>query len=140
MLARLFTEHDDRPVEDKIVLLRDITWADYQRHHLETRGDHSAPRFAYLEGVLEIMSPSLTHENLKSMIGRLVEVWCLEKGVEFRACYVFGEVSDPQQPDLAIEVVWTSGGLNTLEIYPQARGSRSLVLAPRPPDRARPEG
>jgi len=104
MLARLFTEHDDRPVEDKIVLLRDITWADYQRHHLETRGDHSAPRFAYLEGVLEIMSPSLTHENLKSMIGRLVEVWCLEKGVEFRACYVFGEVSDPQQPDLAIEL------------------------------------
>jgi Uma2 family endonuclease len=135
MQARSFTEHDDRPSEDKIVLLRDATWADYQRH-LEMRGDHSAPRFAYLEGVLEIMSPSLTHESLKSLIGRLVEVWCLEKGVEFRTCgswtleneeesrgvepdecYVFGGVSNPVRPDLAIEVVWTSGGLNKLEIY-----------------------
>lgn len=135
MLARSLTEHDDRPTEDRIVLLRDATWADYQRH-LEMRGDHSAPRFAYLEGVLEIMSPSLTHETLKSLIGCLVEVWCLEKGVEFRTCgswtlekkeesrgvepdecYVFGDVSDPVRPDLAIEVVWTSGGLNKLEIY-----------------------
>jgi Uma2 family endonuclease len=135
MLAGSFDKHDDRPVEDKIVLLRDATWADYQRH-LEMRGDHSAPRFAYLEGVLEIMSPSFTHESIKSLIGSLVEVWCLEKGVEFTTCgswtieqkeqrrgvepdecYVFGDVTDPQRPDLAIEVVWTSGGLDKLEIY-----------------------
>lgn len=135
MLAQSFAEHDDRPLEDKIVLLRDATWADYQRH-LEMRGDHSAPRFAYLEGVLEIMSPSLTHESIKSLIGRLVEVWCLENAIEFRTCgswtiekkaesrgvepdecYVFGDVIDPVSPDLAIEVVWTSGGLNKLEIY-----------------------
>jgi Uma2 family endonuclease len=126
---------DDRPVEDKIVVLREATWADYQRL-LEIRGDHSKPRISFLEGDLEITSPSRSHEALKSLIGRLVEVWCLEKGVEFSPygswtlekkeanrgiepdeCYVFGEVAEPSRPDLAIEVVWTSGGLNKLEIY-----------------------
>jgi Uma2 family endonuclease len=135
MLAHPSTKHDDRPVEDKIVRLHDATWADYQRL-LELRGDHSAPRISYLEGELQIMSPSRSHEAIKSLIGQLVEAWCLEKGVEFNAygswtlekkedlrgvepdeCYVFGDVTEPQRPDLAIEVVWTSGGLNKLEIY-----------------------
>jgi Uma2 family endonuclease len=30
---------------------------------------------------------------------------------------VFGAVSDPERPDLAIEVVWTSGGIDKLAIY-----------------------
>ncbi|MBI3181674.1 MAG: Uma2 family endonuclease [Myxococcales bacterium] len=101
------------------------------------RGERRAPRLAYLEGVLELMSPSKDHEQLKSWIGCLIEVWCLEQGVEFakygswtleskRAergvepdeCYLFGEVDpDAERPDLAIEVVWTSGGLNKREIY-----------------------
>ena len=137
MFAHPLHEHDDRPSEDKVVLLRGATWADYQRH-LEMRGDHSAPRIAYFEGVLEIMRPSLPHEALKSLIGRLVGVWCLERGITFRTCgswtlerkeqslgiepdecYLFGDVEDaePEQPDLAIEVVWTSGGLDKLTLY-----------------------
>jgi Uma2 family endonuclease len=135
MVAQVLTDHDDTPVEDKIIVLRGASWADYQRL-LEMRGDRSAPRLCYLEGELEIMSPSSTHEFLKSMIGRLVEAWCLERGVDFSPygswtlekkdvergveadeCYVFGEVAEPERPDLAIEVVWTSGGLNKLEIY-----------------------
>jgi Uma2 family endonuclease len=135
MLARAIDDQDDSPVGDTILVLSPVTWADYQRL-LEIRGEHSAPRISYLEGAVEIMSPSRSHEIIKSMIGRLVEVWCLEKGVEFNAygswtledktlergvepdeCYVFGNVPDPQRPDLAIEVVWTRGGLNKLEIY-----------------------
>ena len=135
MSFRPLIQHDDRPTEDHIVVLHNLTWADYQRH-LETRGERSTPRFAFLDGVLEIMSPSLTHETLKSLIGRLVEVWCLEKDIEFRTCgswtiekkevhrgvepdecYVFGNRADPERPDLAIEVVWTSGGINRLDIY-----------------------
>jgi len=103
---------------------------------LEIRGEVSTPRVAYLEGVLQVMTPSRPHEGLKSTIGRLVEVWCLENEVEFSVygswtlkseqqargiepdeCYVFGNVSEPERPDLAIEVVWTSGGLDKLEIY-----------------------
>lgn len=117
------------------MILRGATWADYQRL-LEVRGDRSAPRLTYLEGRIEIMSPSREHESIKSVIGRLVEVYCLERGVEFSTygswtledkskesgvepdeCYVFGEVAPPERPHLAIEVVWTSGGLNKLEVY-----------------------
>ncbi|HEU4617131.1 MAG TPA: Uma2 family endonuclease [Gammaproteobacteria bacterium] len=126
---------DDAPREDHFVHLRGATWADYERV-LELRGDHSAPRITYLKGTLEIMSPSLPHEGIKSTIGRLVEVWCLARGIEFSTCgswtlkdrlkecgaepdecYVFGPSKGVARPELAIEVVWTSGGLDKLEIY-----------------------
>lgn len=136
MYARAMdAERDDRPREDVILVLSDVTWADYQRM-LEIRGDRSAPRISYLEGRLQIMSPSESHEEIKSTIGRLVEVYCLERGIDFRAlgawtledksvergaepdeCYVFGERRPVTRPDLAIEVVWTSGGLQKLDIY-----------------------
>src|SRR5450432_1978301 len=135
MLARRLADHDDTPSDDKIVVLRGATWADYQRM-LEVRGEVSSPRLAFLEGVLEIMTPSRRHEGLKFNIGRLVETWCSENGIEFSGygswtlerkedargiepdeCYVFGNVSEPERPDLAIEVVWTSGSIDKLEIY-----------------------
>jgi len=34
-------------MEDKIVVLRGLSWSDYQRM-LEVRGEASVPRFAYL--------------------------------------------------------------------------------------------
>lgn len=128
-------DHDDRRHEDHFVHLYDVSWSDYERV-LEMRGDRSAPRIAYLEGMLEIMSPSRDHETIKSIIGCLVETWCLERDIEFSTygswtlknqqrergaepdeCYVFGRVAEPERPDLAIEVVWTSGGIDKLEIY-----------------------
>ena len=107
---------------------------------LAMRGDRSAPRIAYLEGEIEIMSPSRTHEGIKSMIGCLVEAYCLERDIPFSAygswtlqaqdrsrgaepdeCYVFGGSSAPkgesESPHLAIEVVWTSGRIDKLDIY-----------------------
>jgi len=135
MLAQRLEDHDDTPVEDKIVVLRGLRWSDYQRM-LEVRGDASVPRLAYLDGELEIMTPSRPHESIKSRIGRLVEVWCLERAIEFSPygswtlekkaaerglepdeSYVFGQVAEPERPDLAIEVVWTAGGLKKLDIY-----------------------
>ena len=56
-LAERIATHDDVPVDDHIVLLRDAAWSDYQRI-LELRGDRSVPRIAYLNGLLELMSPS----------------------------------------------------------------------------------
>lgn len=80
MIARAeFAEHSSEPHEDHYVHLRGVTWADYLRL-LEVRGDRSVPRLTYLKGTLEIMSPSHTHELIKSYVGRLVEVWCLERG------------------------------------------------------------
>ncbi len=64
-----YEQHDDQPTEDHIVHLAGLSWDDYERL-LDMRGDHSAPRMAYLEGVVEIMSPSRTHEAIKSFLDR----------------------------------------------------------------------
>jgi len=122
-----------RPGDD-IVILGGMRWEDYEAL-LASRGDRSAPRIAYLEGTVEITSPSSEHESIKSRIGRLVETWCVEAGVDFEVlgswtvndravergvepdeCYVFGR-EEATRPHLAIEVEWTRGGIDKLEIY-----------------------
>ncbi len=94
------------------------------------------PRIAYLEGVLELMSPSRQHELIKSILGQLVELYAdvtgldlwpvgswtvrdarARRGVEADECYTVGDPHGKDAPDLAIEVVWTKGGLDKLEIY-----------------------
>lgn len=132
-------------MDDHIVVLRNATWSDYQRL-LELRGDRSVPRLAYSNGTLQLMTPSRYHERLKSLIGQLVEVWCLEHGIEFTAvgswtleskehergiepdeCYEFGPAPDGDRPDLAIEVIWTSVGIDKLPIY-HALGIREVWI------------
>jgi Uma2 family endonuclease len=120
---------------DDIIVLEHVTWGDYQRL-LEIRGERSVPRLTYLKGVLELMTPSRPHESLKSMIGCLVEAWCLEKGVgitpygswtheskdvdrgiEPDECYVLGDDAEPARCDLAIEVAWTRAAIDKLDVY-----------------------
>jgi Uma2 family endonuclease len=129
-----YQARDDRPVDDQIVNLHDVSWEDYERL-LTMRGDCSAPRISYLEGEVEIMSPSQTHEGIKSRIGRLVESYCLEHDITFSTygswtlkspdrtratepdeCWVFG-TAPADRPHLAVEVVWTSGRIDKLDIY-----------------------
>jgi Uma2 family endonuclease len=40
-----------------------------------------------------------------------------QAGVEPDECYLLGADQERTTPDLVIEVVWTSGGINKLEIY-----------------------
>jgi Uma2 family endonuclease len=123
-----------RPSHDGRVILHGVSWEDYERI-LEIRGESSGVRIAYLDGELELMSPSKDHEWYKKTIARLLECWAEETGVELNGygswtlkerkeesgaepdeCYVVG-VRDADRPDLAIEVIWTHGGLDKLEIY-----------------------
>jgi Uma2 family endonuclease len=141
MIARAeLVDRGEEPREDHYVHLNGVTWADYLRL-LEIRGERSAPRLTYVEGTLEIMSPSRTHDEIKSYIGRLVEAWCLERSIEFTPygswtlknkqeergaeadeCYVFGpEPRRKRRPDIAIEVVWTAGGIDKLDVYRRLR-------------------
>jgi Uma2 family endonuclease len=125
----------EEALDDQRVILQGASWADYQRL-LALRGESAVPRLTYLEGRLEIMSPSRAREIDKSMIGCLVEAfsmetgvgitpygsWTLERkdverGLEPDECYVLGDADDPLVPDLAIEVIRTSGGLSKLEVY-----------------------
>lgn len=124
------------PTADQRLVTYNVPWSHFEVQ-LALRGDRSVPRMAYLEGALELMSPSKDHERVKSYIGCLLESYALERGIDLSPyggwtlknapkqssaepdeCYIIG--SDQQQrdrPHLAIEVVWTSGGLDTLEIY-----------------------
>jgi Uma2 family endonuclease len=126
---------DSTPREDHFVLLRS-SWADYESL-LEKRGEDAVPRITYIEGTIEVMSPSIDHEVIKSTIGRLVEVYCVEREIDCTAagswtlknkrkgagaepdeCYVFGTITRrPRVPDLAIEVEWTSGRIDKLDVY-----------------------
>jgi Uma2 family endonuclease len=127
------------PFADQRIVLRGCSWDDFETL-LRIRGDHRY-RMAYLDGAVEIMGASRGHEGKKSMIGCLLEYYCLDRGIpvtpygswhlgekalqaaaEPDECYVFA--ADPKSknaPDLAIEVVWTSGGIDKLEIYRRLR-------------------
>jgi Uma2 family endonuclease len=122
------------PTADQRIVTYGVPWEFYEAQ-LALRGDRSAPRIAYLEGAMELMSPSKDHERIKSYIGRLIEAYALERGIDLSPyggwtlkkapkksgvepdeCYLVGDQSR-DTPDLAIEVIWTSGGLDKLEIY-----------------------
>ena len=122
----------DRDSED-IRAIAGVTWEEYEAF-LAKVGDRILCRFAYLDGDLEIMSPSRRHESRKTFIGNLLERYFLETdtpyfpigsttlkdqgksaGVEPDESYCVGE--DKEVPDLAIEVVVTSGNIDRLELY-----------------------
>jgi Uma2 family endonuclease len=118
---------------DQILLMNGISWDIYETL-LQDFLNNSHYRLKYLEGTLEIMSPSRRHEFNKKIIALLLEAYFLETGIDFYPlgsttfrkqtaargiepdeCYCFD--SEKSVPDLAIEVVVTSGGIDDLVIY-----------------------
>jgi Uma2 family endonuclease len=122
---------------DQFVYFRGVSFREYETV-LAMRGERSYPRVTYLEGVLELMSPSRHHESDKKKLARLLEAWAEatgvvlegigswtlkdskeERGAEPDECYTVGRVpsGDDDRPDIAIEVVWTSVGIDKLQVY-----------------------
>lgn len=62
------------------VLLRSISWQTYET--LVGNSDRTGRLMTYDLGVLEIMSPSMAHELDKSLLGRLVERYSEEMGID----------------------------------------------------------
>ena len=114
-------------------LMHGVPWKTYVllREALDVPG----LRMTYFKGALELMSPSIEHERIKTMIGRLVETYAgevdaplygygsatfrrelRERGLEPDECYCVGADLE-RYPDVAIEVVVTSGGLEKLPVY-----------------------
>ena len=110
-----------------------VSWQHYEAL-LAKRGDSSGCRVIYLDGVLEIVAPSRRHESGKTRIGTLLEIYFLETDTEYfplgsatfrlqeqrggaepDESYCLG--AEKEFPDLAIEVVLTSGGINRLAVY-----------------------
>lgn len=116
---------------DRIVMLQDVAWEDYERL-LELRGERPVPRIAYLDGVVELMSPSMPHESLKSRIGQLVEAWCLEKDIEFRAAGAWTLKNCPTRvPQVRSQTAFQLGNseatLTIAQVAPRLRPVQSLA-------------
>src|SRR5258706_8985092 len=115
------------------VVFHGLTWERYLAIE-RARGRDSRPRMAYLDGELEVMSPSQDHELVKVLLRAYVEAYAQENNLIFNGlgsttfrqkvkeagaepdeCYYVGDIQ--RFPDLAIEIVQTSGGVDKLEIY-----------------------
>jgi Uma2 family endonuclease len=118
--------------EDRYITDR-ANWEQYETL-LNRIGDAAGYRVTYLDGVLEIMSPSRRHESRKTLIGDLLLIYFVEADIEY---FPFGSTTlrqeeksggtepdeaycigtDKEFPDLVIEVIVTSGSINKLELY-----------------------
>jgi Uma2 family endonuclease len=113
--------------------ISNISWCQYETL-LNQLDDSSAFRIKYLDGVLTIMAPSRNHEMIKKRIADLLAIYCIDNdinyyptgsttfrkeekrgGLEPDESYCFETLKE--YPDLAIEVIFTSGSLASLKIY-----------------------
>ena len=121
----------DDPEQRQII--SGVSWERYEAL-LDDLGDSLRYRVTYLDGVLELVSPNRHHERNKTIVGSLLEDYLKEKriryfplgsttlrkkekrgGAEPDESYCIG--IEKEFPDLAIEVVLSSGMVDKLEIY-----------------------
>lgn len=122
------------PSTEQRLLLEGVTWEQYDALVALFMDQFPGLRMTYLEGTLELMSTSPEHERLKKILARLIEAFAEEmdlvlngygaatfrkeaaaRGLEPDECYCLGELHEV--PDIALEVVITSGGINKLKVY-----------------------
>lgn len=140
-LETLLNPDENLPGSEVRYITDKVSW-EYYETLLTQLGDSLEFRLTYLDGILEVMSPSRNHERIKTLIGDLLLIYFLETDTEY---YPTGSMTlrNPEQrggtepdesycigsnqeiPDLAIEVVITSGGINRLEVY-QRLGVREV--------------
>ena len=119
-------------LEQRLLLPRIYNWQEFEvlENLLATGGF----RITYLDGWIELMTVGEPHELIKSLIGMFLETYFVEMGIEFipvgsatRRGEEKGTSFEPDEsyylgekkanPDLAIEVILTSGSLEKLEKY-----------------------
>lgn len=118
------------PGETAVVGLSD--WATYLR--LDEALTKTGHRVRYFNGILEIMSISFPHESLSGHIGRLLEVYCDVRNMDYQTwgsttqkqeglaaaepdeSYTFG-LEKKDKPELIIEVGLSIGGIDKLELW-----------------------
>ena len=125
--------------EEQRILLTNVPWSTYVM--LRDSVYSCGVRMTYLEGQLEIMSPSREHEVEKKQIARLLELFCLERdiplfgygsttfrkeegerGLEADECYA--RDADRAVPEIALEVIVTHGAIDKLEVIGDSTSAR----------------
>ena len=121
------------PRKESPLLFDGLTWREFKA--VEQLLDSPGYRFSFLDGVLEIRRRhGEPHETVKARIGALVELYLLMAGFDFtptgsmtlesetgkvkrEADESYKLAPGRRLPDLAIEIVFSSGGINQLEAY-----------------------
>ncbi|MEN9872060.1 MAG: hypothetical protein RLZZ171_3052, partial [Cyanobacteriota bacterium] len=126
----MFTDQLNLPIDrerdklqDQTLSLTGMTWDDYEKiTQLE-----SNYRVSYFDGVITIVSPSLNHEKIAEIINGLVKAYCRKYSLLYfpmgsatlKNPFTAGKEPDhsfsfeieKKIPDLAIEVVFSSGSV-----------------------------
>lgn len=128
-----FIEQDNFQQKDKLFICANTSWDEYEAVLLQN-DNSSAYRISFLNGVLKIMSPSRNHEIIKDFIYLLIIAYCDAIDLDY---YPLGSTTLKQKdksvgkepdtsfcfnslrqiPDLAVEVVFSSGSVDDLEKY-----------------------
>ncbi|MEG4811725.1 Uma2 family endonuclease [Microcoleus sp. F8-D3] len=118
---------------DEPILIDGLSWREFKV--VEQLLSRPGVRLSFLDGVLEIRRmPGEKHETVKERIGSLLDLYLLQMGIDYQPTgsmtlespsglvkreadksYRLG--SNREFPDLAVEVVVTSGGIDKLEAY-----------------------
>jgi Uma2 family endonuclease len=122
-----------KPQNQVPLLFEGITWREFKA--IEQLLDRPGYRLSFLDGIFEIRQmPGEPHETVKKRIAALLELYLLMTGFDFTptgSMTLENEVGGVKReadesyklapgrsrPDLAIEVVFSSGGINKLEAY-----------------------
>ena len=133
MTTSTLSKPNDTNLEQKLLLPRNYSWQEFVvlENLLASSGSF---RITYLDGWIELMTVGEPHELIKKSLAILLEAYFIEMGIEFipvgnatrrgeekgtsfepDESYYLGEKKD--NPDLAIEVILTSGSLEKLEKY-----------------------
>ena len=126
--ADLPVNRDKFAQQDQILTITGATWADYQQFDFK---ENTGYRVAYFQGEITIVSPGRNHERIAAVIDRLIIAYCEkynisdfpfgqtrlnvwgQAGREPDLAYAFNV--DKDLPDLAVEVIFTSGDVETLK-------------------------
>lgn len=79
------------------MILNGVSWEHFEAW-LAMRGDTAGPRIAFRDGVLEIMSPSRSHERIKKMLERLMKARGRRVAIEPDDCYGLQPLRSEAQP------------------------------------------
>lgn len=134
MTTALLNLPSSLPAPEQRLTLAGVTWQQYDALVALFMNQFPALRMTYLEGTLELMTTSPEHERLKTILARLIEAFAEEldmdlngygsatfrkeaaaRGLEPDECYCLGTLHEV--PDIALEVVLTSGGIDKLQVY-----------------------
>jgi Uma2 family endonuclease len=122
----------DQPIQDQRIIQSGRTW---QQFKLIQEGFANSPgiKIFYYNDTIEILMPGREHEMFSAVIALLLGIFFVEKDIEFEPTGSMDQEKEGEAfvqadqsycigaskpiPDLSIEVIFTSGGINKLARY-----------------------